>query len=102
MGSDPNCPDNMSDDDCLNETTTYRHKDAKYFMSLEADHKMTKTSINNVAASNKHLMATVVAKCTSKIEKLLRDLNLSDCDINDVVTHFNSEMCNELCRYISY
>ena len=57
---------------------------------------MTKTSINDVAASNKHLMATVIAKCTSKIEKLLGDLNLSDCDINDVVTHFYSEMCEEV------
>ena len=27
MGSDPVCPDNMSDDGYLNETTTFRHKD---------------------------------------------------------------------------
>ena len=40
-------------------------------------------------------MATVIAKCTSKIEKLLRDLNLSPCDINDV-RHFNLEMCEEV------
>ena len=74
---------------------TYLMVLAKYFMSLEADHKMTKTSVNGVAASNKDLMATVVAKCTRKIEKLLRDLNLSPCDINDV-RHFNLEMCEEV------
>ena len=110
LGGDPDCADNMSDDGYLNETTTCRHKNdshnftylmvlAKYFMSLEADHKMTKTSLNGVAASNKHLMATVITKCTSKIEKLLRDLNLSDCDINDVIRHLNFEMCEEVMNY---
>ena len=108
-GGDPHCVDNMSDNGYLNETTTFRHNNdshnftylmvlAKYFMSLEADHKMTKTSVNIVAALNKHLMATVLAKCTSKIEKLLRDLNISPCDINDVVRHFNLEMCEEVMK----
>ena len=41
-------------------------------------------------------MATVIAKCPRKIEKLLRNLNLSPCDINDVVGHFNLEMCEEV------
>ena len=104
LGEDPHCVDNMSDDDYLNETTTFMHNNdshnftylmilTKYFMSLEADRKMTKTSVTSVATTNKHLMATVLAKCTSKIEKLLRDLNLSSCDINDFVKHFNLEMC---------
>ena len=107
LGEDPHCVDNMSDNGYLNETTTFIHNNgshnftylmvlAKYFMSLEADHKMTKTSVTSVAALNKHLMATVLAKCTSKIEKLLRDLNISPCDINDVVKHFNLEMCEEV------
>ena len=53
LGGDPDCADNMSDDGYLNETTTFRHNNdshnftylmvlAKYFMSLQADHKMTK------------------------------------------------------------
>ena len=52
LDEDPDFPDNMSDDDYLNEGKTFRHKDenhnfnylmvlSKYFMSLEADHKMS-------------------------------------------------------------
>ena len=43
-------------------------------------------------------MATVVAKCTSKIEKFLRDLHLTDNDINDVVEDFNLKMCQEVMK----
>ena len=99
----------MSDDDYLNEGMTFRHKDenpnfnycmvlSKYFISLEADHKMSKDSLKSVAASNKHLMATVVAKCTRKFEKLLRDVNLTDYDVNDVVEDFNFKMCEEVLK----
>ena len=106
----PDFLDNMSDDDYLNEGTTFRHKDenhnfndlmvlSKYFMSLEADHKMSKNSLKSVAASNKHLMATVVAKSTRTIEKLLRNLHLiTENDINDMVKDFNFEMCEEVLK----
>ena len=67
-------------------------------MSLEADHKMSKNSLNSVATSNKHLMATVVAQCTRKIEKLLRDLHLTNNDINDMVEDFNFKMCEEVLK----
>ena len=43
-------------------------------------------------------MATFMAKCTSTVETLLRDLHLTDNDINHVVEDFNFKMCEEVMK----
>ena len=49
---------------------------AKYYLSLETEHKLSKTSCDTVAKSTRQLTSTVLKTCGDKLKTLLGNFHL--------------------------
>ena len=80
---------------------------AKYYLSLETEHNLSKASCDTVANSTRQLMSTVLTTCGDKLKTLLGNFHLNETEIEDISMSFKDEMEAEvlhsadqfLCNY---
>ena len=65
---------------------------AKYYLSLETEHNLSKASCDTVANSTRQLMSTVLTTCGDKLKTLLGKFHLNETEIKDITMSFKDEM----------
>ena len=69
---------------------------AKYFLSLETEHKVSKVSINNISIATKNLMATICQNSADKLVSILRSLGKDEEEVVEIVSKFSSDLGTEV------
>ena len=78
---------------------------AKYFLSLENDYRVTKSSLDNTAISTRQLLSTVLLVLIHKFKKYLvrqgEDLDTINNIISDIENEVQSELLYSCNRFLS-
>ena len=78
---------------------------AKYYLSLENDHRVTKFSLDNIAVSTRQLLSTVLSVSIDKFKNYLFGQGKDLVTINNIISDIENEVQSELLyscdRFIS-
>ena len=69
---------------------------AKFYLSLETEHKCTRTSIDSIALSNKDIMSTVLDIGANKVKDILQRLGQNPQEVSDFVREFTNHVQGEV------
>ena len=69
---------------------------AKYFLSLENDHRETKFSLDNIAISTRQLLSTVLSVLIDKFKNYLVGQGEDLVTINNIISNIENEVQSEL------
>lgn len=69
----------------VNHKRSYIMLLAKYFLSLETEHKVSKLSIDSIAFATKNLMASICQSSAEKVSEILRKLGKTEEETSEIV-----------------
>ena len=92
---------NINQEVSLDSTNTMHNRSfvillAKYFLSLETEHKVSKVSLSDIALGTQNMMSRVCQYSSEEIRKILTDCGKSEEEITEILQNYWTQMSSKV------